>query len=223
MSGGRGGTQCTRPPSSHPSPCCADGYGQLVVHMFAQEISMHLWNAYPHGHEPSSGTSGEGDQILPCVASVSCSQGGQGWTNLLVREQGHSGPSEASSSWVLALELAAPQDPGDEHAGSDVVSIATGNSSDAQLGEWTRGLKQAQTAIVRKGLRSCLSLFCLVVCLIFGCAESSLLSCKQGLPFTAWLLLAVASLAEGSRAWPSGSWHTGFAALWHVDSSRARD
>lgn len=143
MSGGRGGTQCTRPPSSHPSPCCADGYGQLVVHMFAQEISMHLWNAYPHGHEPSSGTSGEGDQILPCVASVSCSQGGQGWTNLLVREQGHSGPSEASSSWVLALELAAPQDPGDEHAGSDVVSIATGNSSDAQLGEWTRRLKSA--------------------------------------------------------------------------------
>ena len=90
-------------------------------------------------------------------------------------------------------------------------------------GKKTLGLKQAQTAIVRKGLRSCLSLFCLVVCLIFGCAESSLLSRKQGLPFTAWLLLAVASLAEGSRAWPSGSWHTGFAALWHVDSSRARD
>ena len=143
MLGGRGGTQCTRPPSSLPSPCCTDGCGQLVVHMFAREISMHLWDAYPDGHEPSSGTSGEGGQILLWVASVSCSQRGQGWTNLLVREQSHSGPSEASSSWVLASELATPQDPGDEHAGDNVVSTATGNSSEAQLGEWTGRLRSA--------------------------------------------------------------------------------
>ena len=54
-------------------------------------------------------------------------------------------------------------------------------------GKTTPGLKQAQTAIVRKGLGSCLFLFCLAVCLIFGCAGSSLLSRKQGLPFIAVL------------------------------------
>ena len=71
-------------------------------------------------------------------------------------------------------------------------------------GKKTPGLKQAQTAIVRKGLGSCLFLFCLAVCLIFGCAGSSLLSRKQGLPFIAvlgfslqWFLLLKA-LGRGS-------------------------
>lgn len=117
------------PPSSLSSPCRTDRYGQLVVCVFTCEINTHLWSSYPHGHKPGSGTSGEGDQVLPRV--LPC----PGAKEAKDRQTARKG-SRLLRTWGWALQPAAPRDLREEGAGSEELPLTSGA---AQRPSWGSG------------------------------------------------------------------------------------